>query len=305
MTPTAPSNFTDFIQFVQNQTNNLPSLIFLLIFFGLLVMLICILIINMSVRKDRKISLNEKKSLLKRNFSLPPLGGIIASFLVKQGWIQVNSISQIFLKGLEFLKKNFGEHALYKLPWYIVLGSKNSGKSTLVNHTQLHEPHSSPDFSLHEPNPPIRWKFFSRGVLIDVAGRLFLNNPEIETDTITWRNLLILLARYRASRPLNGIVLCVSAKDLYGKEKLSPDALQARANTMLHTLSRTQRACACSCLFMLLLHTVMQSQVFKILRKNYQLKIKETYWGGQVHIICNICIHKTGSMRHFSILMKK
>jgi type VI secretion system protein ImpL len=240
MTPTAPSNFTDFIQFVQNQTNNLPSLIFLLIFFGLMVMLICILIINMSVRKDKKISLNEKKSFLKRNFSLPPLGGIITSFLVKQGWIQVNSISQIFLKGLEFLKKNFGEHALYKLPWYIVLGSKNSGKSTLVNHTQLHEPHSSPDFSLHEPNPPIRWKFFSRGVLIDVAGRLFLNNPETDTDTIAWRNLLILLARYRASRPLNGIVLCISAKDLYGKEKLSPDALQARANTMLHTLSRAQ-----------------------------------------------------------------
>ena len=75
MTPTAPSNFTDFIQFVQNQANNLPSLIFLLIFFGLLVMLICILIINMSIRKDKKISLSEKKSFLKRNFS--SLEGII------------------------------------------------------------------------------------------------------------------------------------------------------------------------------------------------------------------------------------
>ncbi len=102
MTSTAPSSFTDFIQFMQNQTNNLPSLVFLLIFFGLMVMLICILIINMGVKKDKKISLNEKKSFLKRNFSLPPLGGIITSFLVKQGWIQVNSISQIFLKGLEF-----------------------------------------------------------------------------------------------------------------------------------------------------------------------------------------------------------
>ena len=203
-------------------------------------MLICILIINISVKKNKKINLNEKKSFLKRNFSVPPLGGIITSFLVKQGWIQVNSISQIFLKGLEFLKNSFGEHSLYKLPWYIVLGAKDSGKSTLVNHTQMHEPHNSPDFSLHQPNPPIRWKFFSSGILIDVAGRLFLNNPESETDTTNWRNLLILLARYRASRPLNGIVLCISAKDLYGKEKLSPDALQARANTMLHTLSRAQ-----------------------------------------------------------------
>ncbi len=240
MTPTAPSKFTDFIQFIQSQANSLPSLILILLLFGLVVMLICILIINISVSKNKKINLEEKKSIFKRKFSLPPLGGVITSFLVQQGWIQVNSVSQIFLKGLEFLKKNFGEHALYKLPWYIVLGAKDSGKSTLVNHTQLHEPHSSPDFSLHEPNPSIRWKFFSRGVLIDVAGRLFLNNPETETDTITWRNLLILLARYRATRPLNGIVLCISAKDLYGKEKLSPDALQVRANSMLHTLSRAQ-----------------------------------------------------------------
>ena len=203
-------------------------------------MLICILVISMSVKKDSKSSLEEKKSFFKRKFALPPLGGMITSFLVQQGWIQVNSVSQIFLKGLEFLKKNFGEHALYKLPWYIVLGAKDSGKSTLVNHTQLHEPHSSPDFSLHEPNPSIRWKFFSRGVLIDVAGRLFLNTPEGDTDTITWRNLLILLARYRATRPLNGIVLCISAKDLYGKDRLSPDALQTRANTMMHTLSKAQ-----------------------------------------------------------------
>ncbi len=194
----------------------------------------------MSVSKDKKVNLEEKKSFFKRKFSLPPLGGMITSFLVQQGWIQVNSVSQIFLKGLEFLKKNFGEHALYKLPWYVVIGAKDSGKSTLVNHTQLHEPHSSPDFSLHEPNPSIRWKFFSRGVLIDVAGRLFLNTPESDTDTITWRNLLILLARYRATRPLNGIVLCINAKDLYGKDRLSPDVLQVRSNTMMHTITKAQ-----------------------------------------------------------------
>ena len=203
-------------------------------------MVICVLVINMSLRKDKKIKLDEKSSLLKRKFALPPLGGMITSFLVQQGWIQVNSISQIFLKGLEFLKKHFGEHAIYRLPWYLVLGAKDSGKSTVVDHTQLHEPHSSPDFSFHEPNPSIRWKFFSRGVLIDVAGRLFLNNPESETDTVSWRNLLILLSRYRASMPTNGIILCISAKDLYGNEKLSPDALQFRANAIMHTINKAQ-----------------------------------------------------------------
>ncbi len=240
MGPNTSNMFFDFIQFIQNQTSSLHSLIFSLLFFGLVIMLICALVINMSINKNKPINLNEKKSFFKRKFSLPPLGGVVTSFLVKNRWIEVNSISQIFLKGLGFLKKHFGEYALYRLPWYLVLGAKDSGKSTLVNHTQLHEPHSSPDFSFHEPNPSIQWKFFSRGVLIDVAGRLFLNNPETETDTNSWRNLLILLARYRAQRPLNGIVLCINAKDLYGKEKLSPDALQIRANAMLHTLSRTQ-----------------------------------------------------------------
>lgn len=234
------NKFNEFIQSIQSHTNSLSSLIFILLFFGLLIAIICVLVINSSVRKDKKIKLDDQKSLLNRKFTLPPLGGMITTYLVQQGWIHVNSISQVFLKGLEFLKKNFGEHALYKLPWYLVLGAKDSGKSTLVNHTQLHEPHNSPDFSFGEPNPAIRWKFFSRGVLIDVAGRLFLNNPESETDTIGWRNLLILLARYRASMPLNGIILCISAKDLYGNEKLSPDALQTRATSITHTINRAQ-----------------------------------------------------------------
>lgn len=234
------NTFFDFTQFLQDQTNSLSGLIFFLLFFGIIIMLITILVLNKSIKKNKPINIEGKRSFFKRKFSLPPLGGVITSFLIKQGWIEVNSISQIFLKGLEFLKKHFGEITVYKLPWYLIIGPKNSGKSTLANQTKLHEPYGSPDFSSHEPNPSIRWKFFNRGVLIDVAGRLFLNDPETETDTNTWRSLLILLARYRAKRPLNGIVLCISAKDLYGKEKLTPDALQVRANAMLHTLSRTQ-----------------------------------------------------------------
>lgn len=201
-------------------------------------MLVCILVISFSVRKDKKP--DTKKSFFTRNFSLPPLGKIASTFMVDQGWIQVNSISKIFLKSLEFLKDNFGDNSLYRLPWYIVVGAKNSGKSTILNHTHLHEPHESPDFSLFEANPSLRWKFFSRGVVIDVAGRLFLNDTENETDTINWRNLLILLARYRPIRPLNGIILCINVKDLYGKEKLSPDELQVRANAMSHTLNKAQ-----------------------------------------------------------------
>ena len=230
----------NFTQFLESQTSSLSGLIFLLLFFGIIIALICILVINKSISKSKPISLEKKGSLFKREFSLPPLGGIITTFLIRHKWIEVNSISQIFLKGFEFLKKHLGENAVYMLPWYLVIGAKNSGKSTLVNQTQLHEPHGSPDFSLHEPNPSIRWKFFSRGVLIDVAGRLFLNDPETETDTNSWRNLLILLARYRAKRPLNGIILCINAQDLYGKEKLTPDALQTRANNILHTLNRMQ-----------------------------------------------------------------
>lgn len=240
MAENPPNFFFDFIQFLQSQTNNLHSLIFLLLFLGLLIMLICALIISKSTNKSKLTSLGEKTSPSKRKFSLPPLGVSFTRFLVKNGWIEVSSISQIFMKGVEFLKKHFGDYALYRLPWYLVVGAKDSGKSSITKHIELQEPHGSPDFSLFEPNPSLQWKFFGRGVLLDVAGRLFLNTPETDTDTNTWRNLLILLARYRAQRPLNGIVLCINASDLYGKQKLSLDALQARANSILHTLSRAQ-----------------------------------------------------------------
>lgn len=232
--------FFKITQLFQNQDYNLSKVVFLLMFLSVVIMTISIIVINKSISKNKQENSKKKNIWFKRSFSLPPLAGIFTSFLIKQGWIEVNSISQIFLKGFEFLKKHLGENGVYKLPWYLVVGAKNSGKSVIANQTQLHEPYGSPDFSLHEPNPSIRWKFFGRGILIDVAGRLFLNDPETDTDTNSWRNLLILLARYRAKRPLNGIILCISAKDLYGKEKLTPDALQIRANAMLQTLSTTQ-----------------------------------------------------------------
>ena len=56
------SKFNDFIQIIQSHTNSLSSLIFLLLFFSLLVMVICVLVINMSLRKDKKIKLDEKKN---------------------------------------------------------------------------------------------------------------------------------------------------------------------------------------------------------------------------------------------------
>jgi len=115
----------NFTQFLESQTSSLSGLIFLLLFFGIIIALICILVINKSISKSKPISLEKKGSLFKREFSLPPLGGIITTFLIRHKWIEVNSISQIFLKGFEFLKKHLGENAVYMLPWYLVIGAKS------------------------------------------------------------------------------------------------------------------------------------------------------------------------------------
>jgi type VI secretion system protein ImpL len=242
--PAMPINATSIpdssgvISFISEQLPSLSSMTLTLFVLGIIVIITAILLISYSLN-NKSIKIGDKKPQ-KKTFSVPPIGGAITRYLIDNGWISVNSLSQLFLKGLEFIKSKLGENAIYRLPWYIVVGTKESGKSTLCNQMPLMRPFGEMNFALHEASPLIKWHLFTKAVVIDVAGRIFLNNPLLETDSNSFRNLLILLAKYRVSKPLNGIILCISAKELYGKDKLSSDELQSRADALLNNMVNIQ-----------------------------------------------------------------
>lgn len=228
----------DISKLVEPYTAHYSSFVLSLFILGLLVLIGAIAMIAYSLNnKPIKLGL---KAPWRHNFDLPPLGGMVTRYLIDQGWISVNSLSQLFLKGIKFINSKLGDRAVYRLPWYIVVGTKNSGKSTLCTQVPLIRPFGEMDFGLHETSPFIKWYMFTKAIVIDVAGKIFLNNPQLDTDNHSFKSLLILLARYRAAKPLNGIILCISAKEIYGKDKLSGDELHNQANAILHNFVAIQ-----------------------------------------------------------------
>ncbi|WP_437673301.1 type VI secretion system membrane subunit TssM [Sorangium sp. So ce131] len=110
-------------------------------------------------------------------------------------------------------KKN-GSAALYSLPWYVIIGPPGAGKTTALKHSGLVFPYAHPS-----SGGGVRgvggtrncdWWFTNEAILLDTAGRYTTE----QDDHDEWIAFLQMLLRYRARRPLNGILVAVSVADL-------------------------------------------------------------------------------------------
>ncbi|MEN4917689.1 type VI secretion system membrane subunit TssM [Achromobacter spanius] len=167
-----------------------------------------------------------------------------------------------------------GRNGLYELPWYLVLGQQNSGKTSFINR-------SNQNFSLTgelkagsrrvmaDPDLAyaIDWWMGGEAVLIDPPGELI---SQVETqdsraagtgpqaadghaDAETaapgrnlppglhgrlWESLIDWLGRNRSRRPLNGVVLMVDLATLLNQKASDRKALAILLRTRLSELSR-------------------------------------------------------------------
>jgi len=111
-----------------------------------------------------------------------------------------------------------GGSYLYELPWYVFVGAPGSGKTTALVNSGL-------SFPLAEKYGPgaiagvggtrnCDWWFTDEAVLIDTAGRYTTQDSDQSGDKQAWEAFLDLLKKTRPRRPLNGVVLTLSAADL-------------------------------------------------------------------------------------------
>ena len=121
---------------------------------------------------------------------------------------------------------------LYRVPWYLMVGESDSGK-TAIAETLAGTGCESIDADGETPH----WLLLDRAVLIDLPGAAFLAEdddtkqgadagtaktpeskapaaPEREASQHAWRMFLRLAARFRPRQPLNGVVLTVPATEL-------------------------------------------------------------------------------------------
>ncbi len=228
-------------------TSYLPQIIIGMVILTVIVMVLLVFLTSATVKKALKKKAPPppapKAEPLTRapEDKMPPRFGTISQILSLKGYFQVGDISLIFLKGMELLRQRLDTvNYKYHLPWYLLIGASQSGKSSMMDRADLVLPLGKPTFDIPDPNPGLRWWFLNRGVVLDVKGEFLVKDRGVQSDEKGWRTILSLLSRYRAQRPIDGIILTIPASELYGGHKLSPEELADRGKFLAQKLQATQ-----------------------------------------------------------------
>ncbi len=127
---------------------------------------------------------------------------------------QIDHMRKEFQKGIETYKK-YGKD-LYSLPWYVVVGEAGSGKTEALRRSEIGFPDKLQDkwqgsggtLSMH-------WWFTNRAVILDTAGRLFVQDgSDADGAQSQWISFLQMLRKNRPDCPINGLMLVIPATRL-------------------------------------------------------------------------------------------
>lgn len=226
--------------------HRLPELILIVTVLAVVVILLLTFLTSLAMKKASENAPKDPKPKVKKEriiseYKMPPIGGWIARFLTLKGFFRVGDVSVSFLRALEFLRGHFDTLTYkYHLPWYLMVGPGGAGKSTLLEGMGMSLPVGMPDFGIKSPHPACRWWFYNRAVVLDIHGSLVMEENKAISDEHGWRSILSLLGRYRAKRPLDGIILALPATELYGRNQLSLENLNARAKFLSQKLIAAQ-----------------------------------------------------------------
>jgi type VI secretion system protein ImpL len=131
--------------------------------------------------------------------------------------------------------------ALYRLPWYTIIGPPACGKTTVLRNSGLKFPHLAGTGDRLKGIGGTRncdWWLTNEAILLDTAGRWTLE----EDDRDEWHAFLDLLKRHRPGRPLNGVIAAISlsgddATSIAGVDAAGIKALAGRMRERLDEIT--------------------------------------------------------------------
>jgi type VI secretion system protein ImpL len=132
-----------------------------------------------------------------------------------------------------------GRSALYALPWYVIVGPPAAGKTTALAQSGLaftSPAASGPKIKGTAGTKNCDWWFSKEAILLDTAGRFATGDD----DRDEWMAFLDTVKRFRPERPLDGILVALSATDLVGANEAQlvdlAEKLRSRVDEVMNRL---------------------------------------------------------------------
>jgi type VI secretion system protein ImpL len=160
------------------------------------------------------------------------------------------AIRQKFQEAIAALKKarvgrrTLGSSALYALPWYMIIGPSAAGKTTAIRESEVESPVVDPVTGKKQKIKGVGgtrncdWWFMNETILLDTAGRWVSGTEEEDKDE--WLSFLRFLKKYRRRKPINGVIVAVSIKELaeFNERQVEEHAqtLRNRVNELIKEL---------------------------------------------------------------------
>lgn len=142
---------------------------------------------------------------------------------------KIAEIRKNMLDALRLLKRaGRGRNAIYELPWFLVIGRSQAGKTVAIKNSGLGLPVRKDWVKGVGGTHTCDWFFTNDLIFLDTPGA-WVTEGAGEEGQKNWVELLRLLRKYRGRRPLDGLVVLVPADDLLSK---SDQELQEQASNV-------------------------------------------------------------------------
>lgn len=126
---------------------------------------------------------------------------------------------------------------VYALPWYLLIGEPQSGKSTTLKNSGLEFPIGGDALSGSGGTRNCDWWFSNEAVILDTAGR-FTFQEDAAPDAAEWSTFLTMLKKHRRQCPINGVLVVIPATSLLED---SPEEQDRKATNIRNKLLNLQR----------------------------------------------------------------
>lgn len=125
---------------------------------------------------------------------------------------------------------------VYDLPWYMMLGPKDAGKTTAVLSSGQEFPLPEQLLRVSRDSTPTAncecW-FTNEAIFVDTSGKYI---DESDENAGEWEALVKAIKKNRPLKSLNGVVVTIPVTDLMGKDKKELYALSSKFRTQLDML---------------------------------------------------------------------